>query len=244
MNDTSSTASLDGTPPVSLGRTFIHSGLIAAIMGGASMWTYTRLPDAARIPIHWNAQGRIDGFADKSAVFLLPGVILGISFLLFFLPTIEPRRGHLLRSVKAYRWVWLGIVVFLSGLHVLMLAAAMGRSVRMEQCVAAGTGLLFMIVGNFLGKVRSNFVFGFRTPWTLSSELSWNRTHRLAGWLFVVTGAAVGASAWAFSGKLHFVFVLVTGIAVAVIVPTVYSFWVWRTDRKRSSDLDSPPSTT
>ena len=57
--------------------------------------------------------------------------------------------------------------------------------------LTAAIGVMLIVMGNFMGKIRSNFVFGMRTPWTLSSELSWNKTHRLTGKLFMLWGLVV-----------------------------------------------------
>ena len=47
-----------------------------------------------------------------------------------------------------------------------------------------------------MGQIRSNFMMGIRTPWTLSSDLAWEKTHRLGGWLFMVAGALMIVGSW------------------------------------------------
>lgn len=222
-------------PPASFGRLLVLSLIVAGGLTAASAWTYHRIPPGTRVPIHWNAAGQADGFAGASAVFLMPAVVAGLSLLLFALPKFEPRRTHLLRSSRAYGWVWLTLIAFMGGLHVLTLRAALGLPVAMDKWVIGGVGVLFVIMGNFLGKIRSNFVFGFRTPWTLSSELSWSRTHRLAGWLFVVSGAALVTAVLLDVRGKPITFLLIGSVAAAVVVPTIYSYLVWRTDANRHS---------
>ena len=236
-NNPASLALNDTPPPASLKRTFVVSTLIAGLLSIASAWVFLQLPDNARIPMHWNFHGQVDGYGSRAAVFFMPGVVLAVSLLLFLLPWLEPRRGNLLRSASAYRWVWLGIVTFLSGLHALMLATALGHHVVLHQWVISGFGLLLMVMGNFLGKVRSNFVFGVRTPWTLSSDLAWNRTHRLAGWSFVACGLIVAICAWLMPDRAFVV--VVAAIVVASLVPTIFSYFVWRNDPQRRARSDS-----
>ena len=89
-----------------------------------------------------------------------------------------------------------------------------------------------MVVGNYLGKMRSDFFFGIRTPSTLSSELSWNRTHRLGGKLMIALGALVAAAA-AFPTVLVWLAVLLAGTAFLVAVVFVYSYRLWRDDPAR-----------
>jgi uncharacterized membrane protein len=101
--------------------------------------------------------------------------------------------------------------------------------------------VIVTVLGNYLGAVRSNFFFGVRTPWTLSSELSWERTNRLAGRLLVPLGVIVALMAlagWALAGLATFIVLLVASMAVAV----AYSYRVWRDDPQRS-DIGRQPGT-
>ena len=82
----------------------------------------------------------------------------------------------------------IAVVLLLAVVHGSVVAAGSGVDVPIALVVGVGVGLLFAIIGNVLTTVRSNFMFGVRTPWTLSSDLAWDRTHRLVGRLFVVTG--------------------------------------------------------
>ena len=206
------------------------SFVVIAILAGASWWAWRQLPVDARIPDHWNAAGQVDQYRGRDSLFIIPGLTLGLTLLFLFLPRVEPRRAHLLLSSRAYRAVWLAIVLFSAGLQLFKIEAALGVPVSVEKWIGAGLGALFLVIGNFLGKVRSNFMFGVRTPWTLSSELSWNKTHRLAGWIFVALGLALLSCAllrW-FEGHLHYV--IVGGVITLIATVLPYSYFVWRSD--------------
>ena len=204
--------------------------VVTAALIGASWWAWRQLPVDARIPDHWNAAGQVDGYRGRDSLFIVPGLTLGLTLLFLLLPRIEPRRTHLLLSSQAYRAVWLAIVLFSAGLQVFKIEAALGVPVSVEKWIGAGLGALFLVIGNFLGKVRSNFVFGVRTPWTLSSELSWNRTHRLAGWMFVGFGLALVTCtiAGVLSAHLSNLILGFVGVLLLTILP--YSYFVWRSD--------------
>jgi uncharacterized membrane protein len=101
--------------------------------------------------------------------------------------------------------------------------------VRIEVLLPITVGALFVVIGNYLGKTRSNFFFGVRTPWTLSSELSWARTHRLAGRLFVLSGLVIMLTAVVAPGPTT-ALVISLAIAGVVAIPVAYSYLVWRSD--------------
>ena len=87
-------------------------------------------------------------------------------------------------------------------------------------------GGLFIIVGNYLGKVRRNFFIGIRTPWTLASDEVWARTHRVGGWLFVMAGIAIISSAG--SPPTLLPIVLLVPICSAAVISVAYSYFVYR----------------
>jgi uncharacterized membrane protein len=100
--------------------------------------------------------------------------------------------------------------------------------VRVDVVVPLAVGVMFLVIGNYLPVLRSNWFVGVRTPWTLSSEESWRRTHRLAGRLFMLSGAAVVLitvvdSHWGITA------ILATCVGSAAI-SIVYSYVVWRRD--------------
>ncbi len=206
---------------------------IAALAAALSAWAWSRLSPDARIPIHWNAAGRVDGYGHRNMLFVQPLVILGLGLLLDFLPLIEPRRGREIRATRAYRAIWLGLLLFMFALHVMIVRAAFAPGPLSLHGIFFGAGALFAVIGNFLGKIRSNFLVGVRTPWTLSSELSWNKTHRLAGWLFVTGGLALMLGSVCIADTRPLVGLLVAWLAVTLVILVVYSYRVWRADPQK-----------
>ena len=214
----------------------VASGAAVAIMVATSAWGWSHIPDDAQIPIHWGLDGQPDGYAPKAVGLLaLPALGLVISALLAIVPAIEPRRENLNRSAPAYRAVWLSVLGLLVVLHGAAVVAATGAGVDMAGLVAAGVGAMFVVIGNVLGKVRSNFMFGIRTPWTLTSDRSWNRTHRLGGRLMVALGlVVVGATVVGLRGEPLFAIVGGGGLALVIAV-FIYSYLAWRADPDRRS---------
>jgi len=214
----------------------VSAGALAA-MFALSAWAWGEVGDEP-IPVHWGASGEVDGYGGRfEGLLLLPFVTAGVIALLAVVPYIEPRRAHLARSERAYATVWLALVAWMAALHVVIVASALGGEIEMPVFMGVGPGLLFLTIGAVLGRVESNFMFGVRTPWTLSSERSWRQTHRLAGRLFVAAGVATllaglatlaGAPAWVP------VVALVVGATGAAIWSVAHSYVVWRADPERN----------
>lgn len=197
---------------------------------GIAAYGFSRVPPGARVAIHWDAMGHPNGYGNALWAFtLVPALTILISAGLAFLPSIEPRRRNLQRSGPAYVAVWISLLVLMAAVQTAIVLSALGaaRSETIVRLVPAAVGVMLAVVGNYLGKVRSNFFFGIRTPWTLSSERSWNRTHRLGGRLLVAVGLlAAVTSVFSWVGFV----VLGAGVIAVVLVVFVYSYVQWSRD--------------
>lgn len=199
-----------------------------------SAWAWGEIPDGALVPIHWGIDGRADGFAPKEVGLLVaPAITALLTVLLVVIPRFEPRRENLARSGRAYRTVVVGIVVLLGVLHAAAVLAAVDPTVDVARVVATAVGLLFAVIGNQLGKVRSNYMFGIRTPWTLASDRSWDRTHRFAGRLWVVVGLGLAVLAIAGVAGGALATVLLGGLLLSTVASVIYSYKTWADDPDR-----------
>jgi uncharacterized membrane protein len=195
-----------------------------------SAWAWNQIPADTQIPIHWNAAGEVDGYGGKVEGLLLSPLIMGgLMVLVAFITRIEPRQGNFLQSEKAFTMFWYVLLLFFLMLHTATTGIALGYNIPLPLVLGIGLGLMFLVLGNFMGKIRSTYTFGIRTPWTLDSDLSWNKTHRLGGKLFMLTGGLVLLTAVIGSPTLMF-WVLVVGILATVVVSMVYSYIVWKND--------------
>jgi uncharacterized membrane protein len=218
-------------------RPAVLASVVAIIaMLVVSAWAWPQIPDGARVPIHWGIDGQPNGWAPKwVALLITPGIAAVLALVLGVIPGIEPRRSNLARSSGFYLMSWAGAIVVLAVVHVVAVSVALGATFDMGRVVPIAVGLLFVGIGNFLPKTRSNFFAGIRTPWTLTSERSWAVTHRIGGIGFVLVGAlSVISGAIGLPGAVT-VWVLIGGMVVLVPVLLVVSYRVWQADPDRQT---------
>ncbi len=193
------------------------------------------------VPVHWNARGDIDQTVPRDQVLpyllIAPLAMVGMLLLTLVLPWLSPRHFGVERFRGTYDYVMGLLVALFAYIQVTLLLASLREPpVNSLRMLVAGIFLFFALLGNVLGKVRRNFWIGVRTPWTLASEVVWDRTHRVAAWLYTAVGA------------LGFVAVLVgvpflvcfVGLVVFALAPVVYSLVLYKS-LERQGRL-SPPA--
>ena len=192
--------------------------ILLPIIAGLLLWD--RLPD--RIPTHWGMGGEVDGWSDKGfAVFAMPALMLGIQLLCFFATASDPKRSNIRRK---YLSMVLWIIPVLSVMtSCISYAVALGAQIRVEQVIPGFFGLMLVIIGNYMPKFQQSYTMGIRLPWTLSSEENWNRTHRFGGKIWALGGIGV-----LFCTLMGWGIASIAILAVVVIVPTVYSYVLYR----------------
>lgn len=214
---------------INLRRIWAVSGIIIALMVAVSLWAWGQVPADAQVPIHWNAAGQPDDYGSKFVgIFLLPLVSVGIVALFSLIRYIDPKRANIERSAAAFRATLYGVLCFMLALHVAAMLNTVGYTFNLGYVAAPAVGIMFIVMGNYMGKIRRNYMFGVRTPWTLASELSWNKTHRLAGKLFVGAGLLIVLAA--FWNPLFAIYTMMGAIFVTLALTMGYSYWVWKHD--------------
>jgi uncharacterized membrane protein len=137
-----------------------------------------------------------------------------------------------MRSQKAYFMTGISAMVLLLSIHAATVLQVLGWRTNIATVVSVGVSVLFAIIGNYLGKVRSNFSFGIRTPWTLSSERSWNKTHRLGGRLLFVLGISGTIVALVNANQLFLLLILGGSVGITLFL-IIYSYVMWKDDPER-----------
>ena len=183
---------------------------------------YRQLPD--QLPIHFDFAGNPDNYAAKPvAVFGLPLFMAAINFICHW------AMRHDKKAMEASPSIILGITGWICPIlcNILMpitLFMGMGMDVPITFILGLVVGLVFVIIGNYLPKIKPNRHMGIKLPWTLASEENWRRTHRFGGFVWVASGILILISC-IFNLKWLMPIVLIS----AILLPTLYS---WQLSRK------------
>ena len=152
-----------------------------------SLYFYPLIPE--KIAIHWNLQGQVDGYASKfPGLFILPSLLVGIVLLFITIPKVDPLKGNIERFRKYYDGFIILFSAFMVFIHLYVISWNIGIRISPNIVLPLGFGILFFYCGILCENAKRNWFIGIRTPWTLSSERVWEKTHKVGGRLFKACG--------------------------------------------------------
>lgn len=213
----------------------ISLGLIALIsMAGLAVWA--TLPGGEPIAVHFDGNGAPDGWVEPARAFLfLPASCLFVWGFFVFL-----RRAHPDRPVRSAAAMFYAPVLLLALTQFYMITHALGLDWSGPRLFGVAIGLVWVMMGNAMGKLHPGHPFGIRTPWTLGDPHIWDQTNRFGGRAMVLAGLAAIILTFA----LPTGWLLLMGLAslpVMMIVANVAKSWLlWRQRHPGESALTRP----
>lgn len=196
----------------------------------AVVLVYPRLPDM--IPMHWGLEGSPDNWWPKTyGAWLLPSLMSVFVVLFPALQKMDPRSENYPEFAKSWAIIRTSIIAMLAYINAIVLYVTLNPAYNhlVGRFVTFGVGLLFIVLGNYMGKVRQNYFVGLRTPWTLADPEVWQRSQRFAGWAFVIAGLIISLESFIWIAAPH---IFIATIIAVVVGPVGYSYILSRKKNK------------
>ena len=192
------------------------------------IYLYPQMPE--KMASHWNAKGEVDGYMPKFwGLFLMPIISLLIFLLFIAIPKIDPLKQNIEKFRKYYDGFVVLMIAYLFYIYLLTLLWNTGIRFNIVQPLVPAMSILFYYIGILVENAKRNWFIGIRTPWTLSSEKVWEKTHKIGGKLFKIAGiiAFIGI----FFQDYAIFFILIPIISVAFYTIT-YSYFEYQKEIK------------
>ena len=203
-------------------RTVIITTLLtlSPVIIGLLLWI--KLPE--QVPTHFGFDGQPDSWSSRTfAVFGLPLILLLVHLICVKITDIDPKGENITGKIYGLTlWITPVVSLFVS---VITYSHALGYELNVNFAASVMTGMMFIVIGNYLPKFRQNYTIGIKIPWTLADEDNWNRTHRMAGPLWMAGGLVIMLSGL-ITGNQALVMLLV--LPVITLVPVLYSYHLHR----------------
>lgn len=198
--------------------------ILIPILVGLVLWN--KLPE--EIPVHFNSAGEPDNYSSKAfAIFFIPLFLWVMHLLTGFITLADPKKQNI--GDKVFLLVLFIIPSASIFGMIIMYTGALGLAVSINMFGYLFLGIVFLVVGNYMPKSRQNYSIGIKLPWTLHDTENWNKTHRFAGVVWILCGIVLLVNI-----VLDFIWIVPVSVAVAALLPTLYSFLLFvRKDTKQ-----------
>ena len=192
---------------------------------------YGKMPET--VPTSFGFDGTINAYGPKYTLWMMAGMGPVLALLFQFMPKIDPRKRNFAKFQKYYDIFAIFMELFILGINSMLFVeilrpgtVSIGRAVTVLIC------LLFILMGNMMGKIKHNYFFGIRTPWTLADPDVWNRTHRLGGRLWFIIGVLLLPCCLLLPEKVFFVLLMVSILGSTLVLCVLSYLWYRQKNRE------------
>jgi len=198
--------------------------ILSATLAGVLLWN--KFPE--QMASHWDVNDQVNGYMSRFwGVFMMPTIALGMLVLFLVVPNIDPLKANIAQFRNTFNLFIAFIVGFMLYIHVLTLLWNLGyTNIGIGKSMLPAMGLLFILIGSMLRKAKRNWFIGIRTPWTLSSDTVWEKTHQLGGILFMASGVLTFVGGL-FGGSVAF-WMLMVPLMGSTLFLLVYSYVLYQ----------------
>ena len=192
------------------------------------IYYYPQMPE--KLASHWNAQGQVDGYTSKFwGLFLMPIISVGMLLLFILIPRIDPLKSNIQQFRKYFDGFVVLIMVFLFYLYLLTIFWNSGYTFNMITFLSPAFAILFYYSGILIENAKRNWFIGIRTPWTMSSDKVWEKTHKIGGKLFKIAGVV---TLLAIFFETDAIFFIVVPVIIISIYTVLYSYLEYQKEMK------------
>ncbi|MDD4412145.1 MAG: SdpI family protein [Patescibacteria group bacterium] len=204
--------------------------LVIAFMFVASIIFYNSFPET--VPVHWNLAGQADGWSGRTfGAFFIPCLTVGLYALFLFIPNIDPNKENFKIFAKQYHYFKSGLLVFMAAMYLITGLNGMDIRVPIDFYMPFLIGVGIMLMGLTLSKVKQNYTFGIRLPWTLANANNWDRTHKFGGKMFFLGGLLLAISGF-FKGTPTKI-IMFAAFILLMVTTCFYSYYIYLKGNKK-----------
>lgn len=181
---------------------------------------YKKMPET--LPTHWGFNNKIDGYSSKfTTLITTPLLLIFLNIFSCFMLDNDPKNKDKNNFVITIGKATIPLVMLIT--FVISVFYGLGKKINVMVIISIFVGFLLILIGNYLPKTKRNYTVGIKLPWTLNSDENWNKTHRLAGYFFILGGIFFLFTPFIGNKYLIFLTIMIIGI-----IPAIYSFYLYK----------------
>lgn len=190
---------------------------------------YKKMPET--LPTHWGFNNKIDGYSSKfTTLITTPLLLIFLNIFSCFMLDNDPKNKDKNNFVITIGKATIPLVMLIT--FVISVFYGLGKEINVMVIISIFVGFLLILIGNYLPKTKRNYTVGIKLPWTLNSDENWNKTHRLAGYFFILGGIFFLLTPFIGNEYLIFLTIMILTIMIIGIIPAIYSFYLYKNECK------------
>ena len=210
--------------------TIIISLLLGLIPIALYLYFYKQLPD--QIATSFGFDGTINDYSSKNSTLFLMFLPIILVAVLAITPRIDPKGKNYDKFGKYYGYFIIVLTLIMSiSMSMLVLHNIVTISLPIHIIIPITVGIFFILIGNYMPKMKQTYTMGIKTPWTLDNEIVWNKTHRLGGKCFMIMGVLMIV----ISFIPRYDYLLLVLVLVIATIPTVMSYVYYKQELKKDN---------
>lgn len=175
------------------------------------------------IPVHWDISWNVDGYGSRYMLFIYALLPIVIYYGMLLTKKIDPRTDELKKRGKTYNTIRTYLSFFFVLFAVFFYYITLNPHSNGTFFISMIVGGMFIMLGNYMPKVPKNYFLGIRSPWTLASDVVWKKTHKVAGYGYVIAGLLT-----IIGGFMNIYWLIFISIIIVTIYVYVYSYVEYR----------------
>lgn len=197
----------------------------------SSFYFYNKFPNT--VATHWNFKGEVDGYSSSFiGAFMMPILLVIFYFAMLYIPEIDPKKDKYKEFENIYRWFRIVFLIVMFGIYIMSSLYNLGYKVDINIWVPILVGGMMIFLGSCMGKIKNNYFFGIKTPWTLSSENVWDKTHKFGGYVFIIFGLLI--IILPFLNKKLGIIAFFSGVLLTTLGTSIYSYIIYRQENNKN----------
>lgn len=207
--------------------------MVIVLAFAVSAYFYGQMP--ATVATHWNASGEADGYSSTLVGTMIIPLMMAAMYALFsVLPKIDPLRANIAKFRHYFDFFVVVIMGFFFYIQMIMIAWNLGARFDMSIAIVPAMAVMLYFAGVLTERSKRNWFIGLKTPWTMSSDVVWEKSNKLAGRLFKL--CAFACLIGLFAPQYAFLIVIIS-VALATCYPIVYSYYEYKKTLKKGKKV-------
>ncbi|MBW0768624.1 MULTISPECIES: SdpI family protein [Staphylococcaceae] len=191
--------------------------------------SFSFLPN--EIAMQYNDDGSVSWSINKFlGALIFMGIVTFIYVYYLILPILDPKKRNYKSFTSTYSLIVTTVLIIVYFAEILIIVSNIGITMKPDIVINLILALLFIVIGNYFQKLRTNWFIGLRTPWTLSNEKNWKKTHRFTGRIYIILGLIF--IIFTFLSVPTNWLVLILLVLFASVIPFIYSFIIYQRDNQ------------